>query len=631
MPTNLQPCDLIMKGGITSGVIYPRLISMLANRYTFKSIGGSSAGAIAAVGAAAAEYGRRHGKQDAFARLSEMPDELKRRDNGHSKLFHLFQPARSLKGHFRVMTSALNLNSKARMTLALLWSLLVNFPLPVLVVATLAIVVLHSVAGTFASGSIEALVATIVVVLLTITNAIVAASVWFFWTLLVRMSGLGFGICTGMPGDRNPTHEALTPWMHRWFNALAGLPEEKEPLTFGHLWECGADDRKRDAAAEKSINRALDLQVMTTALSQGRPYSLPFRLEFAHLFLYDPTEWARLFPENVFRFLKDHSKVSGALHPDTGEATLLHLPHPADLPVVVAARMSLSFPLLLSAVPLYAVDWSRSENWGDGMKTATRVWFSDGGIGSNLPLHFFDSKLPPHPTFAINLKAFHPDHLPGDGDRPGYENGRVYLPTPTPTASVNQKGLSRYWAAVAPDSGVAGVVGFVRSIVETMHSWHDELFFPLPGYRDRIAQVSQRKDEGGLNLDMPEKQVEALSLAGENAAKQIIDRFLDSKGNANGWTNHRWVRMRTLLGLLEEMVLEIDAEDSAQSGWRELLKAPPSYPFAQPSDEHLALAENFLATTKASATNFRDANSQKLSLTKELPHPEPELRIVPPI
>jgi hypothetical protein len=39
-------CDLVMKGGITSGVVYPRLISALSGVYRFKNIGGTSAGAI---------------------------------------------------------------------------------------------------------------------------------------------------------------------------------------------------------------------------------------------------------------------------------------------------------------------------------------------------------------------------------------------------------------------------------------------------------------------------------------------------------------------------------------------------------------------------------------------------------
>ena len=43
-----ETCDLAMKGGITSGVIYPQAVLALARRYRFRNIGGTSAGAIAA-------------------------------------------------------------------------------------------------------------------------------------------------------------------------------------------------------------------------------------------------------------------------------------------------------------------------------------------------------------------------------------------------------------------------------------------------------------------------------------------------------------------------------------------------------------------------------------------------------
>ena len=47
-------CDLVMKGGITSGIVYPLAACELARQYRFRSIGGSSAGAIGAVMVAAA-------------------------------------------------------------------------------------------------------------------------------------------------------------------------------------------------------------------------------------------------------------------------------------------------------------------------------------------------------------------------------------------------------------------------------------------------------------------------------------------------------------------------------------------------------------------------------------------------
>jgi Patatin-like phospholipase len=45
-------CDIVMKGGITSGVIYPLAVCQLAKTYRLRSVGGASAGAIAAAAAA---------------------------------------------------------------------------------------------------------------------------------------------------------------------------------------------------------------------------------------------------------------------------------------------------------------------------------------------------------------------------------------------------------------------------------------------------------------------------------------------------------------------------------------------------------------------------------------------------
>jgi predicted acylesterase/phospholipase RssA len=57
--TSFEYCDLVMKGGITSGIVYPLAIKELSSKYHFKNIGGTSAGAVAAVITAAAEYGTR--------------------------------------------------------------------------------------------------------------------------------------------------------------------------------------------------------------------------------------------------------------------------------------------------------------------------------------------------------------------------------------------------------------------------------------------------------------------------------------------------------------------------------------------------------------------------------------------
>ena len=48
-------CDLVMKGGITSGIVYPNAVLALAKEFRIKNIGGTSAGAIAAAVSAAAQ------------------------------------------------------------------------------------------------------------------------------------------------------------------------------------------------------------------------------------------------------------------------------------------------------------------------------------------------------------------------------------------------------------------------------------------------------------------------------------------------------------------------------------------------------------------------------------------------
>lgn len=53
-----RSADITMKGGTTSGVVYPLAVCEIARRFRLRNVGGASAGAIAASFAAAAEIGR---------------------------------------------------------------------------------------------------------------------------------------------------------------------------------------------------------------------------------------------------------------------------------------------------------------------------------------------------------------------------------------------------------------------------------------------------------------------------------------------------------------------------------------------------------------------------------------------
>jgi hypothetical protein len=211
-----------------------------------------------------------------------------------------------------------------------------------------------------------------------------------------------YGLCSGnfdqpsQSRDQSLVPEGpLTPWLARYLDRLAGKPKD-QPLTFGDLW--GAPDRD---VSERDTN----LEVMTTCITLGHPYRIPFETD---IFYFNLAEFERLFPDYVVTWMKEHPRASEKPNPYDGLG-LHRLPAMADLPIVVAARMSLSFPILISAVPLYAIDYSRKVN-NDDDRRPERCWFSDGGICSNFPVHFFDVPLPRWPTFAINLRPPHPDY-----------------------------------------------------------------------------------------------------------------------------------------------------------------------------------------------------------------------------
>lgn len=46
-------CDIVMKGGMTSAIIYPAAVAAIASDYRLRSIGGTSAATIRAAAAAA--------------------------------------------------------------------------------------------------------------------------------------------------------------------------------------------------------------------------------------------------------------------------------------------------------------------------------------------------------------------------------------------------------------------------------------------------------------------------------------------------------------------------------------------------------------------------------------------------
>lgn len=692
-------CDLIMKGGITSGVIYPKLISKLAEEYRLKNIGGTSAGAIAAAGAAAAEFCRyTQNTNDGFNKLEKLPDflgESIRIEGGErSRLLSMFQPSTNLKPHFNVLLNTLNAKFPELAALETIFQMVNYFPSRLLLGLAIGVFLLWSTFLGLTDNLLVAFYGALTILASWTLNTLGfrywfrgkiednqalfrTAGIWFLlgitWTaiivwlfsaialpipvLIVEVGSLtleillvsfvalvatlvtfaqsivhglaenGFGFCSGLNADDNPEQGALTQWLTGYLNDLAGLDKAKRPLTFGDLWR-GSQDQTIEIPAAK--NRVINFEVMTSAVSRRMPYRIPF-IRDEKEYYFDPVEWGQLFPQNVLDQLKINgpSKIVSAPLSAESERSLYLLPKAESWPIVVAVRMSLSFPILLSAVPLYAIDstlelvkeirrYNKKYPKNKKRIPTSKVWFSDGGISSNMPLHFFDTFLPEHPTFAINLTEKHPDAAQGNiksPAEPGFEIWRVFL------ANGNDQGLQRHWKS-STESGASELFDFLRSIIKTMQNWRDEIQFPYPGYRDRIVQISQLPNEGGLNLNMRKEVIHALGNAGDNAAEQLIARFIHDVG----WDNHRKIRLRNLLAQLDLTLNDLDAKSA--EAWQMFLDNNACLPPYKMNEQEKQVAAATLKALVDMANHLQLSNPVTLA-GNHAPHPFAEIRITP--
>ena len=491
------PCDLIMKGGITSGVVYPFAITELAKRYRFICIGGTSAGAIAASVAAAAEYGREDG---GFRRVADIPSDVSKR------LLSLFQPSPHYRSVYRTFLSALGDKPGSQKALSVVTAALRHHWLATLIgVAPGAVLIWHALG----QGAVWPV--WLVTVLLTIIGPLLSVALAAGLTLYRGLPKTFFGICPGLqqPGQSKP---GLTDWLAMVLERVAGRAREDDtppdrPLTFGDLKA-----------------RGIDLNVMTTNLSMRRPYRLPAEL---NSFFWRKEDFSKLFPDWIVRYMETVSPS----RPLEGCKDTLRFPLPDDLPVIVAVRMSLSFPVLLAAVPLYTRDFTYRLSKTEQEK-ARICWFSDGGISSNFPIHFFDNLWPSRPTFAITLDQHHPARQGPEDDN----DTRVHMPREA------SHGI------LIPVSDMGGITSFLGSIVNAAKDWQDVMQSTLSGYRERIARVALTSSEGGLNLTMPEERVELLSYLGYLAGKEM---------HAFDFDEHRWRRYLVALARIEETLHDL--------------------------------------------------------------------------
>ena len=605
-----KECDIVMEGGVTSGVVYPAFVARLAERFTLRSIGGTSVGAVAAIAAAAAQFKRNRvrqtgqGEDDGFHMLARLPRQLQEITGKRTQLFSLFQPCKALRPHFRVIEAALNETNKMKaggyLWLAMLW----HFPIGAVIGAglwLLGFLFSSSLLGGHwprvpAIGAASALWFGLCMLVGALGGALVQAT-WSAWR---GLRANRCGICSGLRTDADQP-PALTEWLHGLVQNIASLPLDA-PLTFGQL---------------RTSEPPIELALMTTGLSELRAHRLPH--SSADL-VFRASELTALFPASIVDWMKARSRhtrhgartVALLARMNAAAEDYYFMPDPDDLPLVVAARMSLSFPILLQAVPLYRL--RAQPVHADGVELM-RVWFSDGGLTSNFPIHFFDNILPTRPTFGVTLQ----DDL-GEDEPP---SARVSLPTN------NNMGAAAAYMPVDEADGRPSLPRFGSAILRTIRTWRDEALKRTPGYRDRVVLIRHTKQEGGLNLNMTCAAIDTMSKSGEEAARQVIERFLHPVEKDNGWINHRWVRMRSTAAVLQETFAPLSEawHDARLTPSYEALwlahgaDALPAYQLSKTNrTAGFALWQQIVALPQAVAP---------AELSAHAPRPQPELVIAP--
>jgi hypothetical protein len=570
-PTKI--CDIVLKGGITSGVVYPLALVSLAEKYRFSNIGGTSAGAIAAAAAAAAEYGRPV-KGAGFDRLEKIPNEV------GPNLLSMFQPTPTLKPLFDIFVGLLKAKSKLGKFFAVVGAAVRGYWLTALIgILPGAVVVAIAWAtgggvGLFVHGLVLALA------------GLVGLLIWRLWkSANVDLVANNFGLC---PGIRQTTTspEAFTDWLARLINEAAGRRPPDPPLTFG------------DLAAPPGDRKPIQLAMMTTSLMEKCPYTLPMLEERERQFVFERSEWARIFPERVMAFLT--SKCESFTPPAGEPGEYYYFPDAARLPIVVGARMSLSFPLLISAVPLWRRDFTLKEAEREKLRPCL---FSDGGLSSNFPIHFFDHLMPNNPTFAISLDDY--------DEKRNYSD--VWLPS---TARASSGSL----LPVLPFSGLGG---FLMRLLMSAKDWQDNLQSVLPGYRERIVHVVLKPDEGGLNLAMDRKTIDKLVHYGQQAGEKLCNEFdLDE---------HRWRRFLVAMARMEETLDEVanayaGVPAAPESFQHFLARYPAKATHYKQTPQILKAMLERGAELNASGVNWRDKPRVR---DGDIPKPATHLRITP--
>jgi hypothetical protein len=274
-------------------------------------------------------------------------------------------------------------------------------------------------------------------------------------------------------------------------------------------------------------------------------------------------------------------------------------------------------------VPVYTISAAAFPGEPLREKDLQKNWFSDGGICSNFPIHFFDAWFPTRPTFGVNLATFAPNIA---------TTGQIELARTRQLPVVNNvvRGqdvfLPRATEPIPPQfSEISGFGQFIGSVLGTAKDYHDKTQSGLASYRERIVQIRLLDSEGGLNLDMPENAIRRVISKGEDAGRVLKDFRFDE---------HQWVRFRVLMkefeSSLQEMYKAVGADGKGPAfDLADLFAAQLSSgrDFAFPLHDKEKWKELF--SRICAITGLIDSWNEAPSFQDIAVRPEPVLRVVP--
>lgn len=520
----MDECDLIMKGGTTSGVVYPFAIQEISKKYRLRSIGGTSAGALAATLAAAAEYYRQSpnpaAKKAGFDRMQVIADELAK------DMFGKLQPTPPFQGIFeayfeykREEAKAAAGDAEAKKTrLGRLWKAWGKLR--------------HRRGGVLSRGTTRGG--------LTLGGGavigIAAGSLGFGLAGLLaggavfggqaakdfakKLKEQDFGMIPGVTQD-GYTEPAVVDWLADEIDVTAGLMVNKAPpetpLTMGHL-------------EDEEIG--LQLATMTTDLTSQRPFQLPFREP--ELYFFTREELTAVLPERIVDWMIEKAGPSQhSVEVDGKRVKAFPVPVGKDFPVVLAARMSMTVPGLFQSVVLWRRDHLPYASDGN-TNPFVKCYFSDGGISSNMPVHLFDAWLPRRPTFAISLTRY-------QADRHGQDDTQLGNRVALKPAIKNKTDI--------PTIKIETISKFIFSIIHGAKDWRDTLQANLPGQAERVVEIRLKADEGGSNFHMPDDTIAELQGYGKEAGRLLANDF--------DFDQNRWQRAVSLMPKIEDALVAL--------------------------------------------------------------------------